>query len=106
VEYKNVIIYLFNAATQKARRENGRTLMIDAVLQRNAGRNCLFDFESPDEASIAQFYQSFGAQARPFYSMSFNKLPFLVKMLRAGRLYLYRQFVKPTANQPSSTHLV
>jgi len=98
VEYKNVIIYLFNAATQEARRANGRTLMIDAMLQRNAGRNCVFDFESPDETSIAQFYQSFGAQARPFYAMRFNKLPFFVKILRESRLYLYRQLVKHTAN--------
>jgi hypothetical protein len=98
VEFKNTIIYLFNAATQEARRDNGRTLMIDAMLQKNAGRQGVFDFESPEETSIAQFYESFGAQAKPFYSLSFNNLPFLVKTLRAGRLYLYRRFIHHPEN--------
>lgn len=68
------IIYLFNAASALGRKENARTLLIDQLIQEKAGTTLWFDFESPEKASIANFYRSFGSKAEPFYSLRWNTL--------------------------------
>lgn len=79
VQEGNRIIYLFNAASAVGRQGNARTLLIDQVIQENAGCDCLqkpliFDFESPDKPSIRNFYRSFGAVEEPFWSVRWNRL--------------------------------
>lgn len=68
------IIYLFNAASNVGRRGNARTLLLDQLIREHAGGSILFDFESPDKASIVQFYQSFGVTAEPFRRIRWNRL--------------------------------
>jgi hypothetical protein len=74
-------IYLFNAATEAGRRGNARTWLIDQFLAEHAESGLLFDFESPAIDSIADFYQSFGAQPEPFGVLRYNRLPGWVKGL-------------------------
>lgn len=75
VTHRNRVIYLFNAATPAGRRGNARTFLLDAFFRKNAGRDLLFDFESPEVPSIAGFYESFGARPEPYVSLSYNHLP-------------------------------
>ncbi|QJW92199.1 GNAT family N-acetyltransferase [Spirosoma taeanense] len=82
------IIYLFNAASESGRRGNARTLLLDQMIWQNAGRQVWFDFESPEKASIAEFYQSFGALAEPFWAIRWNRMNFMEKRL----LHLKRIF--------------
>lgn len=75
----NRIIYLFNAASETGRRGNARTLLIDRMIQANAGRSeagkpLIFDFESPEKSSIRQFYKSFGTTEEPFWEVRWNRL--------------------------------
>lgn len=75
----NRIIYLFNAASEIGRRGNARTLLIDQIIQDNAGRghmdrSVLFDFESPTKTSIVSFYRSFGATEEIFREVRWNRL--------------------------------
>ena len=75
------IIYLFNAAKTKYRKNNGRTLLIDHVLQLYANKEYdYFDFESPEIKDISYFYQSFGAKPFPFLQIHYNHLPFWVQI--------------------------
>lgn len=76
--YQNQIIYLFNAAYTHARKENGRTLLIDHILKSYAGSAYIFDFESPEIEEIVYFYQSFGAKAVPYQVLHYNHLPRVV----------------------------
>jgi hypothetical protein len=75
VFYQNQIIYLFNAACTHARKENGRTLLIDHILKNYANSGFIFDFESPEIEEIARFYQSFGAVAVAYPVLHYNQLP-------------------------------
>lgn len=74
VQEGNRIIYLFNAASTKGRTGNARTLLLDQLIRERAQQPLVLDFESPEKASIAQFYQSFGAAAEPYQTVSWNRL--------------------------------
>lgn len=85
----NRIIYLFNAASKKGRRGNARTLLIDQVIRENAGRNLIFDFESPEKASVVHFYESFGAVAQPFREVKYNRLTWIERLGQGVRNRLW-----------------
>ena len=42
----------------------------------------LFDFGGGMKESLANFYKGFGAVALPYRSLSYNRLPWLVKVLK------------------------
>ncbi|MEZ4901516.1 MAG: GNAT family N-acetyltransferase [Spirosomataceae bacterium] len=79
------IIYLFNAATPLGRQANGRTLLIDDMIQQYAQSGFIFDFESPEIASIKTFYQSFGTKKEGYQSLHLNNLPFPLKQIQEKR---------------------
>ncbi len=87
VQEGNRVIYLFNAASKTGREGNARTLLIDQIIQENAGRQCAgkpmrFDFESPKKPSIRAFYQSFGASEEPFWEVRWNRLNAVENVIR------------------------
>jgi hypothetical protein len=88
------IIYLFNAASARGRKGNARTWLIDKMLQKYAGQDFLFDFESPMVDSIAGFYKSFGAKEETYSRLRVNKLPFPLKQIQDFRAKKYPFFVK------------
>lgn len=82
-------IYIFNAADAIGRKGNARTFLLDRYFRQTAGRIQVFDFESPDEESIARFYESFGAEKQAFISVKKNKLPFPLRHLQEFRKWLF-----------------
>ncbi|AKD05575.1 hypothetical protein PKOR_07245 [Pontibacter korlensis] len=85
VYYGGYIIYLFNAADAKGRKSNGRTLILDDIIRRNAGTRQILDFESPMIENIAGFYHSFGSMPVPFYEWRYNRLPLPFRLLKQVR---------------------
>ena len=87
------IVYIFNAAPQHGRKQNGRTLLIDHLIREYAGQEMVFDFESPDEKEpdILHFYQSFGPEAKPIPVLQYNRLPKGVRFIREARMRLVRK---------------
>lgn len=83
--YQKRIIYLFNAASPVGRKGNARTLLIDQIIEEYAETDFVFDFESPEVASIAGFYRSFGAKEEVYSMLHYNGLPFPLKQLQARR---------------------
>ena len=83
--HQNQIIYLFNAAYTHARKENGRMLLIDYIIKTASNSDAIFDFESPEIASIAYFYKSFGAKPTPYQVISFNYLPTWTNLLWSAK---------------------
>lgn len=82
VECDGRIIYLFNAASEKGRQHHARTLLVDKQIQERVWRDGLmFDFESPETESIAQFYRGFGATESSFMGMRWNNFPWLLRSL-------------------------
>ena len=85
LEWRGVGIYIFNAANAKGRNGNARTWLLHRHFVEKGGSLRYFDFETPPLASIAQFYASFGAQERAFYTIQKNKLPFPFRQLQNWR---------------------
>ncbi len=86
VIWQKRIIYLFNAAFPDKRKDNGRMLMLDKIIQQYSQSEYVLDFESPtNEASIRDFYQSFGAKEKELYILRQDNLPFYISMLRKIR---------------------
>lgn len=86
--YGGYIIYIFNAADSSGRKSNGRTLLLDDLIQRNANTPQTLDFESPMIESIAGFYESFGPVPVPFYTLKYNHLPLPLRLLKQARQQL------------------
>lgn len=86
--YRGRTIYLFNAANDAGRKGNVRLVMLDAYLRENAATQSVFDFESPQEQSIAAYYAGFGGVATPFFSISRNALPFPFRQIQGLRKWL------------------
>lgn len=78
-------IYIFNAADAIGRKGNARTFLLDRYFQQSAGQLKIFDFESPEVESIAQFYESFGTELQSFIAIKKNKLPFPFRQLQNWR---------------------
>jgi hypothetical protein len=87
------IVYIFNAAPQHGRKQNGRTLILDHMIREYAGQEMLFDFESPDdrEPDIVHFYKSFGPEVKPIPVLQYNRLPKGVRFIREARIRLVRK---------------
>jgi len=88
----NFAVYLFNAANDQGRKGNARSLLLDKYLARNAEQDIVFDFESPEVASVISFYRSFGGEENPFISICKNELPFPFKQIQILRKRLLRSF--------------
>jgi len=82
----NKAIYLFNAADRIGRGRNARTFLLNEYFKENDNSSVIFDFESPEIASIARFYQSFGAKVMPYFVVKSNNLPFPLRQLQNWRL--------------------
>lgn len=78
------IIYLFNAATLKGRKQQARLWMINELIERFAGQKMAFDFESPaiGADSVKAYYQSFGATTRVYSEIAYNRLGWAIKALQ------------------------
>ncbi|WP_266203789.1 GNAT family N-acetyltransferase [Pontibacter kalidii] len=83
--YGGYITYIFNAADVSGRKSNGRTLILDDVIHRNANTKQVLDFESPMIESIVGFYRSFGPVPVPFYEWKYNRLPLPLRLLKQVR---------------------
>jgi len=88
VFYQNQLIYLFNAAPEKFRKDDGRTLLLDHIFRKYAQSDFIFDFESPKKPQICSFYESFGAKPMPFWEISYNNLPFWLEKIRQWKKQL------------------
>ena len=79
VQEGNRVIYLFNAASAIGRTGNARTLLIDQMICEQAigtstDQPLIFDFESPEKSSIANFYRSFGASEQEYWQVRWSRL--------------------------------
>jgi len=93
VFYKNQIIYLGNASTQESRNLDGRTFMIDLLIQKYQGSDKVLDFESPSKESIYSYYASFGSTATPFYNIYYNNLPVIIRLIHTAKIKAQRGII-------------
>ena len=91
--FKNKIIYIFNTSTEVGKKHGAIAALLDQLFRQWAGKDYIFDFESPEVPQIASFYRSFGSVKQPFVTISLNNLPTSVKWLKQIRMQFYQQFL-------------
>jgi hypothetical protein len=82
LRFQNSVFYLFNAASDSQNSHSCRAALIAEYLKNNCGQSLIFDFESAQKESVADFYASFGAKKVPFYVLNWDKTSFSIRLLR------------------------
>lgn len=78
-KHKERLIY-FNAATNETGKKlGGMFFLLNALIEQNAEKNIILDFEGSIIPGIARFFAGFGAKAENYYQLNFNRLPLLLK---------------------------
>lgn len=77
------IINVFGASNAAGRQHYAMHFLLDQVIQIHAAQDLLFDFEGSELPGVATFFQSFGAQAEPYFEFYQDRLPWMVKQMKA-----------------------
>lgn len=64
--------YLLSVSSREGREKGGMFLVIDRLIQENAGRDMHLDFEGSNIPSIARFFKGFGAKPHIYQRVSIN----------------------------------
>ena len=96
--FKNQFTYIFNSSTAAGKEARAISVLLDELFRAHARQDLSFDFEAPSVAGLTQFYSSFGSVAMPFLTVSYNRLPWPVRQLRAARMALYRKLQPRSAD--------
>ncbi|MDR4988781.1 MAG: GNAT family N-acetyltransferase [Bacteroidales bacterium] len=72
-------VWLFSGATEEARKNGAMSLLVDAFLQEQAGREAVLDFEGSTNPDLARFYRGFGSEECVFLQIKFNRMPAVIR---------------------------
>ncbi len=72
------LIFLFSSLNDEGRQTGAMPWLIDQVIQANAGKSLILDFEGSNDPGIARFYKGFGALETHYPAIRINRLPWVV----------------------------
>jgi hypothetical protein len=72
------IIFLFSGASDEAKTTGAMSYLIDSTIKEHAHCNLTLDFEGSNNANLARFYKSFGADERTYFHYKKNELPLIL----------------------------
>ena len=76
------MIHLCAAANEEGKEKGAAAFLLDNLVQINAEKKLLLDFEGSDIESVARFYRSFGAEERAYFEIKWNDLPWFMKLFK------------------------
>lgn len=76
------ITYLLPASTTTGKEKSAMFLLIDHIVEENQQSFQVLDFEGSMHEGIARFFQGFGATAKPYYHLHWNRLPWYLRWLK------------------------
>lgn len=82
LEHQQRSIFLLSGLNEFGRESNAMAYLINEYLIYNADRIRLLDFEGSSNPGLARFYQSFGAENRPYFHLKSNRLPWPISLLK------------------------
>jgi hypothetical protein len=82
-------VFLFSAVSEEGRTNGSMTYIIDKFINEHAGSQLTLDFEGSNDANLARFYKSFGANALSYPRIMITRLPafgiLILKLIRKIR---------------------
>ncbi len=85
VRSQSRITLLFTAQTEMGRKLNGMSFLIDAILEKFANQDVLFDFEGSEKEGLVRFYKSYGAEKETYFHYQSNGMIKRLKSLLKGK---------------------
>jgi len=79
--HKYSTIFIFSAINNEARNNFAMPKIIDNFINIFSDKTLLLDFEGSNDNNLARFYKSFGAKEVNYYTITINRLPFLLRVL-------------------------
>lgn len=76
------IIFLFSGNSVAGKSSGAMSLLIDSVIQENANKNLVLDFEGSNDFGLARYYSSFGSIEHVYLHLKKNTLPFPVRLFK------------------------
>ncbi len=73
---------IMNTTTSAGRNQEANHYLLNAIIREFAGQQILFDFEGSDLPGVKTFYQNFGGQNQPYFTLKYNGLPWPLKLLK------------------------
>lgn len=89
--------FLFSATNADARESGAMSMLISQFIYSAAGNHLTLDFEGSNDAQLARFYKSFGAQKVTYPSVTINHLPFPARQA----FTIYKKFRKARESKES-----
>jgi hypothetical protein len=71
---QNRIINLLPISNDEGKTQNAMAFLLDFIIQKNAEKEVILDFEGSSLEGIANFYKSFGAINKPYYQYKSNSI--------------------------------
>jgi hypothetical protein len=73
---------LMNTTTNEGRRMHANHFLIDSIIKEYCNHNLLLDFEGSDLVGVKAFYENFGAINQPYFKISYNNLPWPLRLFK------------------------
>lgn len=78
----NNLIFIFSATNALAKETGAMPFLIDFVIQQFSNKVIKLDFEGSNNAALARFYKSFGADEKVYFQLKRNNLPKPIRWLK------------------------
>ena len=75
---ENRLTYLLPVSSEKGKASSAMFLLIDHLINTEAGKNKIFDFEGSQIEGIARLYKGFGAKNHPYFILKRFRPSFLI----------------------------
>ncbi len=82
LEYQGRSIFLLSGNTDFGKESNAMAFLINEYLIYHSEKLNHLDFEGSENPGLARFYQSFGAELRPYSHLKYNRLPWPLSLLK------------------------
>jgi len=76
------IINLSPTSNAEGKEKSAMFFLLNYLIEKNAEKDMILDFEGSQIQGVARFYKGFGAENEPYFFIKKNKLEWLIKLIR------------------------
>ncbi|HCT30627.1 MAG TPA: hypothetical protein DIW31_07795 [Bacteroidales bacterium] len=80
--FKNRIYLLVTVSSEEGKQTSTMHLILDRIIQENAGSNKILDFTGSNLEGVAYFNEGFGASLERYSNVHLNRLPWIIRCFK------------------------
>ena len=79
----NRLIFLFSGMSQEGKSQKAMFYLLNEVIKKYSGTSMILDFEGSMDENLARFYKGFGGEETVYTHLQLNRLPKLLRWIKA-----------------------